>query len=184
MVFFRSVCGSLALSFFFAGVSPASFAQQSSGDPEALIREWHEAPSIPFVSEQEQENLRRDFEKADVLVTARVGSVLLTDIGFGGPAIPMTRVFFEELTLQDGKTPEGNSFLSRETPDALKVHKGQRVIAALSRKDEKSTTLFVTRLVPADKGSLQLLIEAIRVRRKKSGASDCEKQPEPDVCPA
>lgn len=163
---------------------PPAFAYKAERDTQTLIRELHEAPSVPYVSEEARASLSRDLKAADVLFTAQVTGVLLANMGIGGPPVPMTRLFFEDLKLHDGELKGGKSFLARASPDSFRMEKGGRVIVALARDSKKSKTMFVTRVVSADKGSLQILLEAIKARHQKKGESRCETEPEPEACEA
>ncbi|HTL47838.1 MAG TPA: hypothetical protein VL688_07220 [Verrucomicrobiae bacterium] len=154
---------------------------------EALIKELHEAPAVRYVSEEEIDAMGHDFRQADALLTARIESVVLADMGPGGVPVPMTRVFLDQITVQSGDAGAAPgakaSFLYRHSPDTISAYKGQRVIAVLNHSDAKSKTLFAARIVPADKTSLQLLVDAIQSKGKKGGA-DCAKNVEADVCEA
>lgn len=140
-------------------VSP--FANSASGEQnvQTLIRELHEAPSIPYFSDEEKMEALEDFEAADSVFVAAIEDVQVRHAG-PGPGIPVAAIRFSGVDVYYGDPVADGVFNYRKAPDTVTRLGSRKAIVLLGREaGSGKKTYFVKRLLPADKYRLGWLIE-------------------------
>lgn len=136
-------------------IAPA-YAVEGRKTPASLIKSLHEAPSIPYLSEEEKRAAFKDFESSDSVLVAKIEGVVISRMGMG---VPVTRIELTGTDVYYGQEVSDGVFIYHKSPEMLQRLQSQKAIVLLKESDDRSQTLSVKQVMPADKERLNWLIE-------------------------
>jgi len=149
----------LCLSFIvlLQGVTP--YAAAKSQTTTALLKEWHEAPTIPYLSEEEKQDAFKQFELSDSVFVAKIEDIVVSHMGMGAAQVPVTRVNVSDSDVYYGAEMTQDTYLYQKSPKILERLNRTKVIMLVKRSDRPGKTIYVTHVYPADKHRLNWLLE-------------------------
>lgn len=128
--------------------------------------------------------IREAFHGAEAVFLADIKSASLERMGLGGPPVPMSKVFFENVTPLTGKQPdtEKTGYLYSKTPDHLEVFRGHKVLVVIEHPEKAEKPVFIREILAADESNLKILESMEGGACSEDKKSDCEggkNPPEP-----
>jgi len=157
------------LLIFFAGVfgvTPLLFAYRFSGKN---IQEITEGPSVPYISDEESDEVMADCRRADLIFTAVIGNVVFADMGLPGPKMRNLRIYFKGMSPIKGGLPAGTGFNYLKPPASLELPQNMPVIAVLKKREKSSKEFTILRIVPAHDIFVRMAKEAARLAEPAEG---------------
>lgn len=148
-----------AVLFLMLVFLPFSRAVSEERSVQSLLRELHEAPSIPYFSDDEKKEAQDAFEAADSVFVGVIEDVQVRRAG-PGPGIPLVHIRFSGVDVFYGDPAQDGTYTYRKSPDTVTRLGSRKAIVLLEREGGSGkASYFVKQLLPADKYRLGWLIE-------------------------